>query len=113
MKLIKKTLLSTVLLFTVVTIWDLSTYEGRQSTTSILQVVDKGHSSDYEQKWIKIRNPQSISDQDKELKIYVEESSVWNLIEVEEKLYTLTYYKRTGGEKWRLNWIGFSDDQSL
>lgn len=62
------------------------------STTSMLLVVDKGHSSDYEEYWIQAYDPNNQT-KEEAFKIIVEEEMVWNLIE-EEKEYFSTYKKK-------------------
>jgi hypothetical protein len=72
------------------------------STTSYLEVTEKGHSSSYKEYWIKAYDP-SNNAEDRAFKITVNEEMVWNLIE-EDKEY-FTSYSKEGNESWILDQI--------
>ncbi|MED4207478.1 hypothetical protein [Neobacillus mesonae] len=72
------------------------------STTSMLTVIEKGHSTDYKEYWIKAydRNNQT---KDEAFKIVVQEEMVWHLIE-ENREYFSSYTKE-GDKPWILEQI--------
>ena len=69
------------------------------STTSMLIVIDKGHSSDYKEYWIKAYDPKNQA-KEEAFKIVVQEEMVWHLIE-ENKVYFSSYAKE-GDNPWVL-----------
>ena len=62
------------------------------STTSMLIVIEKGHSSDYKEYWIEAYDPNNQT-RDEAFKVVVKEEMVWNLIE-ENKEYFSSYSKK-------------------
>jgi len=73
------------------------------STTTIVQIIEKGHSDNFEDKWIIGENVNGSS------KIYIEEAMVWNLIE-ENKEYFVSYHT-FGDEEPILVQISFPGDE--
>ncbi|AXI00953.1 hypothetical protein DV702_15285 [Sporosarcina sp. PTS2304] len=69
------------------------------STTSMLTVIEKGHSSDYKEFWIKAYDP-SNHNKGEAFRIVVQEEMVWNLIE-EDREYFSSYAKE-GDKPWIL-----------
>ncbi|QPC45618.1 hypothetical protein [Mangrovibacillus cuniculi] len=69
------------------------------STTSAIFIIDKGHSADYEEYWIKAYDPNNQEEYEA-MKIIVKERMAWNLIEV-NKEYFSTYSKK-GENPWIL-----------
>ena len=78
------------------------------STTSILIVIEKGHSSDYKEHWIKAYDPNNQT-KEEAFKIVVQEEMVWNLIE-EDKEYFSSYAKE-GDKSWVLEQIEHIENQ--
>ena len=76
------------------------------STTSMLIVIDKGHSSDYKEYWIKAYDPNNQA-KEEAFKIVVQEEMVWHLIE-ENKEYFSSYGKK-GDNPWVLEQIEHTD----
>ncbi|WLD92865.1 hypothetical protein [Alkalihalobacillus sp. AL-G] len=72
------------------------------STTSMLIVIEKGHSKDYEEYWIKAYDPNNQTKAEA-FKIVVKQEMVWNLIE-ENKEY-FTSYAKEGDNPWFLEQI--------
>ena len=72
------------------------------STTSMLIVIEKGHSSDYTEYWIKAYDPNNQT-KEEAFKIVVQEEMAWNLIE-EDKEYFSSYAKE-GDKSWVLEQI--------
>jgi hypothetical protein len=62
------------------------------STTSVVKVIDKGHSDDFKELWFKLYDPnnQKVSEG---FKTIVKEEKVWNLIEI-DKEYLGTYARK-------------------
>lgn len=72
------------------------------STTSMLIVIEKGHSNDYKEYWIEAYDPNNQT-KDEAFKVVVKEEMVWNLIE-ENKEYSSSYSKE-GDKTWILEQI--------
>ena len=72
------------------------------STTSMLIVIEKGHSNDYKEYWIKAYDPNNQT-KEEAFKIVVQEEMAWNLIE-EDKEYFSSYAKE-GDKPWVLEQI--------
>lgn len=76
------------------------------STSSMIVVTDKGHSSDKEDYWIEAYDPNNET-KDEAFKIFVKEEMVWNLI-IKGTEYFATYEKE-GDNPMRLNAIEYPD----
>lgn len=102
-------LISTILMIMIV---GCSSKAVNTSTSSHILVIDKSYSNDYKEKWIMAYDPNN-STKEKALKIMVEESMVWNLIEKDNKKYLASYYKE-GNNPWILQQIEhLGDDKTL
>ncbi|WP_172372446.1 hypothetical protein [Sporosarcina jiandibaonis] len=73
-----------------------------KSTTSMLIVIEKGHSNDYKEYWIEAYDPNNQT-KDKAFKVVVKEEMVWNLIEENKEYFSL--YSKKGDEPWILEQI--------
>ena len=96
---VKRIPISLIILVSLVLISCVGTYT---STTSFLIVIEKGHSNDYEEYWIRAydgNNQKKVE----AFKIVVQEEMVWNLIE-ENKEYFASYSKK-GDKSWLLEQI--------
>lgn len=80
------------------------------STTSMLVVIEKGHSNDSEEYWIKAYDPNNET-QEEAFKIVVNEVMAWNLLEEEVK-YFATYGKE-GDNPITLTQVEYSKKNSL
>ena len=78
------------------------------STTSMLIVIEKGHSNDYKEYWIKAYDPNNQT-KEESFKIVVQEEMAWNLIE-EDKEYFSSYGKE-GDKSWVLEQIEHIENQ--
>ncbi|MEK4520773.1 hypothetical protein NSQ95_15985 [Psychrobacillus sp. FSL W7-1457] len=72
------------------------------STSSFLKVIEKGHSDDYKEYWVKAYDPNNDTEEHA-FKIVVDEEMAWHLIE-EGKEYFTTYSKK-GNHPWILDQI--------
>lgn len=72
------------------------------STTSMLIVTKKGHSSDYKEYWIDAYDSNNET-QDESFKIVVQEEMVWNLIEENREYFSV--YAKKGDQPWTLEQI--------
>ncbi|TYS14050.1 hypothetical protein FZC78_19540 [Rossellomorea vietnamensis] len=72
------------------------------STSSMLVVSEKGHSSDYQEYWIKGYDPNNQT-KEESFKVIVQEEMAWHLIE-ENKEYISSYTKEGDGD-WVLGQI--------
>lgn len=79
------------------------------STTSYLQIVEKGYSDDYKEAWIIAFDPNNQT-KNESIKIIVAEPMVWNLIEV-DKTYFASYSKESGTQ-WQLEQIEHENDNN-
>jgi len=68
----------------------------------MLIVLEKGHSSDYEEYWLKVYDPNKQT-KEEAFKIIVREEMVWNLIEENSEYFTS--YAKEGDDPWILNQI--------
>ena len=81
------------------------------STTSYLQIVEKGYSDDYKEAWIIAFDPNN-KNENENIKIIVDEPMVWNLIEA-DKTYFASYSKELD-TPWKLIQIEhLNDDNTL
>ncbi|MEA3319496.1 MAG: hypothetical protein U9Q88_05670 [Bacillota bacterium] len=72
------------------------------STTSMLIVIEKGHSSDYKEYWIKAYDPNNHAEEEA-FKIVIQEDMVWHLIEKNKEYFTS--YSKEGNKPWVLDQI--------
>jgi hypothetical protein len=79
------------------------------STGSLLKIVEKGYSTNFKETWIIAYDPNNQTKQ-QTIKIIVEESMVWNLIDI-NKTYFATYSK-VGNDPWILEQISHPDDEN-
>ena len=84
----KKTLGLFIILFTLI----LASCGGGESIASTLIVIEKGHSSDNKEYWIKAYDPNN-QNKEEAFKIVIQEKMVWNLIE-KDKEYFAMYSKK-------------------
>lgn len=80
------------------------------STTSMLSVIEKGHSSDSKEYWIKAYDPNNETEEEA-FKIVVKEVMTWNLL-AKEIEYFATYGKK-GENPITLNHIEYSEKNNL
>lgn len=78
------------------------------STTSMLFVIEKGHSSDYKEYWVKAYDPNNQT-KEEAFKIVVQEEMVWNLIEEDKEYFSL--YSKEGDKSWVLEQIEHIENQ--
>ncbi|WP_274307461.1 hypothetical protein [Solibacillus daqui] len=90
-----------ILLFTLM----LASCVGEASITSTLIVIEKGHSSDYKEYWIKAYDPNN-QNKEEAFKIVIQEEMVWNLIKKDEEYFSL--YSKKGDNPWILEHIEYS-----
>jgi hypothetical protein len=81
------------------------------STATFITIIEKGHSENNKESWIIAINPSAPKEIQEEIKIYVKEPMVWNLIEKNET-YFVNFIKK-GNDKRILNHIANSGDNSL
>ncbi|MEK5185407.1 hypothetical protein MKY51_09960 [Solibacillus sp. FSL R5-0691] len=79
-----------------------------KSTASILIVIEKGHSSDFKEYWIKAYDPNNQT-KEEAFKIVVQEEMVWNLIEENKEYFSL--YSKEGDKSWILEQIEHIENQ--
>ncbi|MBD8068082.1 hypothetical protein [Bacillus sp. PS06] len=72
------------------------------STTSQLIVMEKGHSSDYKEYWIKAYDPNNQG-KEEAFKVVVQEEMVWHLIEKDKEYFSS--YTKEGDKPWVLEQI--------
>ena len=79
------------------------------STTSYLQIAEKGFSDDYKEAWIIAFDPNN-KNKNESIKIIVAEPMVWNLIEV-DKTYFASFSKESDTD-WKLQEIEHENDNN-
>lgn len=80
------------------------------STTSMLLVIEKGHSNDYEEYWIIAYDPYNET-KEEAFKIIVNEEMAWNLLAEEVEYFAV--YGKEGGNPLTLTQIEYSAKNNL
>ncbi|OIU69837.1 hypothetical protein [Rossellomorea aquimaris] len=79
------------------------------STTSRVEVINKDNKGS--EMWIIVDNS-STSETVENTKVHIYDSSIWNLIDYDNK-YILTYSENSFSKKKKLKWIGKSEDRNV
>lgn len=96
----KKTFGLFIILFTLM----LASCGGSTSIASTLIVIEKGHSSNNKEDWIKAYDPNN-QNKEEAFKIMIKEKMVWNLIEKDKEYFSL--YSKKGDNPWVLENIEY------